>query len=843
MMHLEVAVVAPLEQTLTYSLAESTDLETEVDQRKKYIGRRVLVWLGRRKVTGYVLDIVEVSEETSYKIKNVSRFLDAIPLFHENSVPFFRWVANYYHYPVGMVIKSALPGGLAPKSLKKLVLQVGSDTFPALFSSGFPPWAARLSAKGELSPVETAELLGDPAAKKTVASLVKKDAINIVSVLAKDGVQEKSEVCYGFSSNLSCLPSKIDNSQEGLTEYRHEVHRDSGIDLKISEVKALYSLYSLAQKNNRETIALKDLRRDYSGAPKALAGLLEKELVVRCRERVFRNPFGEQLQHYPRPDILTKEQDQVLGAILPAIRARQFQPFLLHGVTGCGKTEVYLRAAEETLAAGRDVIILVPEIALATQLEAHLLSRFGDLVVLLHSGMSAAEKFDQFHLALTGKAKVVIGARSALFVPFSDPGLIVVDEEHDASYKQDDTFRYHGRDLAVLRAKFHNAVVILGSATPSITSYAHAQSGKYTLLTMQERVGNRSLPTVTVVDLNTQQAKETKSIIKNQLREKLSKNLVHGRQSILLLNRRGFSAVLLCRDCGTPVQCSHCHVSLTLHKGKNRLICHYCGFSITDKSVCLQCRSTDLVPAGFGTERVEEEILELFPHARIARLDSDTANDRKKFLAILSKMHAGEIDILIGTQMIAKGHHFPNVTLVGVVWADGGMSMPDFRAAERTFQLITQVIGRAGRGDEPGEVIIQTMRPDHYAIVYSRDHLYGQMFDHEMKLRRHPAFPPYLRLTSLRLQGRVESDVMQATGRIAKFCRQTVKKEKLNIEILGPAPAPLDKIKDNYRWQILLKARDTDQMHALCVAIKEARQELVGRQCSLAIDVDPENMM
>ena len=292
---------------------------------------------------------------------------------------------------------------------------------------------------------------------------------------------------------------------------------------------------------------------------------------------------------------------------------RHFQPFLLHGVTGCGKTEVYLRAAEETLAAGRDVIILVPEIALATQLEAHLLSRFGDLVVLLHSGMSAAEKFDQFYLALTGKAKVVIGARSALFVPFRNPGLIVVDEEHDASFKQDDNFRYHGRDLAVLRAKFHDAVVILGSATPSITSYAHAQSGKYTLLTMQERVGNRSLPTVTVVDLNTQQAKETKSIIKNSLQEKLSKNLKHGKQSILLLNRRGFSAVLLCRDCGTPVQCSHCHVSLTLHKGKNRLICHYCGFSIADKSVCLQCRSTDLVPAGFGTERVEEEILTFSP--------------------------------------------------------------------------------------------------------------------------------------------------------------------------------------------------------------------------------------
>jgi primosomal protein N' (replication factor Y) len=557
----------------------------------------------------------------------------------------------------------------------------------------------------------------------------------------------------------------------------------------------------------------------------------------------MRSPFGEQLQHYPRPDFLTSEQQVVLDSIIPAIKARNFQPFLLHGVTGCGKTEVYLRAAEQTLAIGRDVLILVPEIALATQLEAHLLSRFGDLVVLLHSGLSAAERYDQFYLTLTGKARVVIGARSALFAPCRDPGLIVVDEEHDGGFKQDDNFRYHGRDLAVLRAKYHDAVVILGSATPSITSFAHAQAGKYTLLSMKERVGSRSLPVVTIVDLNKNAAKEIKGIIKQELQEKLTENIANGKQSILLLNRRGFSTVMLCRDCGTPVQCSHCHVSLTLHKNRNQLICHYCGFSITHSSVCLQCRSTDLVPAGFGTERVEEEVVTLFPQARVTRLDSDTAGDRKKFLSILTKMHEGHIDILIGTQMIAKGHHFPDVTLVGVVWADGGMSMPDFRAAERTFQLITQVIGRAGRGDEPGEVIIQTMRPDHYAIVYSRDHQYSKMFNHEMQLRRHPAFPPYLRLTALRLQGRVEKEVQQTTARLAAFCRKTVKNEKFTIETLGPAPAPLDKIKDNYRWQILLKGRNTDEMHALCTAIKGVRQELVGKKCTLVIDVDPENMM
>ncbi len=841
MIHLEVAVAVPLEQTLTYCLSSTS--EHNAHNRNDIIGRRVLVSLGKRKVTGYVLDILPLLENTSFKIREITRFLDEYPLFHENSVSFYRWLANYYHYPLGLVIKTALPGGLAPKSVNRLKLKTSPDQFESFFDEKIPPWGQKLISQGELGPLETTEVLSDRKKKKLLAHLLESDAVSITSAVAKDSVREKNEICYTLTSTYLFPVDEGDTSGTGLKNIQQKINRESGIELKLSEVKTLYSLQHRSQKTNRETISLKDLRLDYSGAAKALVSLEEKQLVVRSKERVFRSPFGEQLRHYPRPECLTNEQQIVFDQLKTAIGKKLFAPFLLHGVTGCGKTEVYLRAAEETLALGRDVIILVPEIALATQLEAHLISRFGDLVVLLHSGMSAAEKFDQFHLALTGQAKVVIGARSALFAPFRDPGLIVVDEEHDAGFKQDDSFRYHGRDISVLRAKNHDAVVILGSATPSVTSYAHAQSGKYTLLTMKNRVGERTLPVVTLVDLNKNKSKNIKGIIKQELRDKLTVNLTKGKQSILLLNRRGFSAVVLCRDCGTPVQCSHCHVSLTLHKGKNQLICHYCGFTTTNNIVCLQCRSTDLVPAGFGTERVEEEALELFPEARIKRLDSDTASDRKKFLSLLTQMHAGEIDILIGTQMIAKGHHFPNVTLVGVVWADGGMSMPDFRAAERTFQLITQVIGRAGRGDEPGEVIIQTMRPDHYAIVYSRDHQYGKMFAHEMRLRQHPAFPPYLRLTALRLQGKVENDVQQSAVRLAKFCRHSAKKENLQIETLGPAPSPLDKIKDNYRWQILLKGKDTDQMHTLCTAINNARQDLIGRQCILSIDVDPENMM
>ena len=839
MTFLEVAVTAPLEHTLTYSVSEQhEDIETG-----HLVGRRVLVSLGNRKVTGYVVSRRPAPLETTYKIKQILEFLGDTPIFHENLVPFFRWVANYYHYPLGLVMKTALPGGLTQKSQKKLVLKTDPASLVSLFTDNLPEWITQIAAQGQLGPRETTKVLADKSSKKLAGKLLKTQMLSLEVTMSKDTVGEKRETCYAFAHDHLAPPIDIDASPEKIKEYRQSINAENSVEVSISEARALYSLHFLTQEYQGKAVALRDLRSCYAGASKALTNLQAKGLIVATEKRVFRTPFGEQLHYYPRPEHLSPQQTEVLSSILLAIRQRSFTPFLLHGITGCGKTEVYLQAAEETLALGRDVLILVPEIALATQLESHLLSRFGDQVVLLHSGLSGAERFDQFSLAMVGKARVVIGARSAIFAPLKDPGLIVVDEEHDASYKQDDSFRYHGRDLAVLRARHHGSVVILGSATPSITSYAHAQSGKYVLLNMTERVGNRSLPVVTLVDLNRKTAKATKGVIQPELLDKLRRNLKDRRQSILLLNRRGFSAVVLCRDCGTPVQCSHCHVSLTLHKGKDQLVCHYCGFTMPGKTICLQCRSTDLVPAGFGTERVEEEVRGLLPEARIVRLDSDTASDRKKFLATLADMHSGKIDILIGTQMIAKGHHFPNVTLVGVVWADGGMSMPDFRAAEKTFQLLTQVTGRAGRGEEPGEVIIQTMRPNHYAIVYARHHEYRKMYDHEMRLRKHPVFPPFVRLTVLRVGGRVETDVQAAALTIARFCRKSVEKEKYRIEVLGPAPSPLDKIKDNYRWQVLLKGVDTDELHALCSALGGERNTLVKRDCDLVIDVDPENMM
>jgi primosomal protein N' (replication factor Y) len=841
MIRVEVAVAAPLDQSLAYDLADDTPGPWGADQSP--VGRRVLVPLGGRSITGYVLAVLP-DEEVAYTVRRVLKVLDRIPLFHENLLPFFRWASTYYHYPLGQVIKTALPAGLAPKSVREILLVEGKkEALLASFSEQPPAWADLLAGAGRLSAVESSLVLGRRAARKNIDLLRSEGILELQETVSKDAVREKMETCFSLSPDLQAFPAALPEADED--DERIEAWcRQAGLSLKLSEKKTLAVLVRLALQGQGTDVPAKELYRLYAGARKAIPALLSQGLVGQLERRIFRNPFGEPVGLQKRPERLTDEQEVVLSQIVPALAAGKYTTFLLHGITGCGKTEVYLRAAEETLARGRDVLVLVPEIALATQLEEHFLSRFGEAVVLLHSGLTTAERFDQWFLALTGRAKIVIGARSALFAPLKDPGLIVVDEEHDAGFKQDDSFRYHGRDLAVLRGRCHEAVVLLGSATPSVTSSYHARTGKYTLLQMTRRVGERALPSVTIVDLSRKKSGEAKGLFRQELRQALAENLEKGQQSVLLLNRRGFSSVMLCQDCGAPVECLHCRVSLTLHKARKRLICHYCGYTVDHRVICSNCHSTgSLVPVGFGTERVEEEARLLLPEARIARLDSDTAADRRTFLQILKAMRARQIDVLIGTQMIAKGHHFPHVTLVGVVWADGGLNMPDFRAAEKTFQLITQVTGRAGRGEEPGRVIIQTMRPDHYAIRFAQQHQYEELYQHELQIRRSPAFPPFVRLVALHIQGEREADVRGTAENIADCCRREARQRMAAIETLGPAPAPLERLKRNYRWQVLLKAANLDDLHLICRYVHENRQGLAVGGSRIAIDVDPENMM
>ncbi len=837
MIRLEVAVAAPLSETLTYSLPEDL-LHSEIP-----IGKRVLIPLGRRKTTGYVLGSVE-EKDVNYAIKKVIEVLDSEPLFHPNQIPFFRWIARYYHYPIGEVIKTALPGGLTSRSVKKIFLTSQESHILPPWSSlqeKEPQWYKELYLKGSLTAAQSRKVLNTSKFRKSIDVLRNKGILHIQESIQKSQIKDKKEICLKVLPHIQ--PKEIQAVSQEFSDFYQDIKVETDSSLKLSEAKTLYHLLRLSSQAGDIPIPKKELTRLYSGASKSLDSLHEKKYVNMYKERVYRNPFGEQLCYYPRPETLSQQQSEVLAKLTPAIESKKFAPFLLHGVTGSGKTEIYLQAAERTLELGRDVIILVPEIALASQLEAHFVSRFREQIVLLHSGLSLGEKFDQWSLAASGEAKIVIGARSAIFAPLLDPGLIVVDEEHDQGYKQDDSLRYHGRDLAVLRASQQSAVVLLGSATPSVTSYHHAVNGKYTLLELKNRIGGRSLPGVTIVDVSGKKRRKEKGALGKELREALLRNVVEKKQSILLLNRRGFSGTYLCQECGTSVECLHCHVSLTLHKKKEKLICHYCGYEQTSKIICNSCNSTQLVPVGLGTERIEEEVRELLPDARIARLDSDTAKNKKHFVAVLKSMHNQQTDVLIGTQMIAKGHHFPNVTLVGIVLADGGLSMPDFRAAERVFQLVSQVTGRAGRGDEHGNVIIQTLRPDHYSLTYAQKHQYVDFFHHEMSLRTTPAFPPYVRLVTLRINGEREHEVRLTAQNVAQSCRQCIAIQKINVDVLGPAPAPLDRLCDKFRWQLLLRGANVEELHGICNNFHKEKKHLVMGKTRVTIDIDPENMM
>lgn len=843
----EVALALPFHKALTYSLKKVIN-ELGLTSVDNLIFRRVLVPLSGRRVTGYIVAVHPSDYEPgNFKIFSVSKLLDSKPLLHSNQLSFMRWVAEYYHYPLGMVIKAALPSGLTTKTVKRIekgehFIEVKDfdDKYP---TQSIPYWYHDLAQKNVLSAAQTKKAVAEDP--KWIQILSDDKVIVIATHLLGDSIGEKKEICYQIvpeKLDISSFQAQESPTEDQLEEFRQILLTKRNEKFLLSVVKTLYHFRYLVQTTHQNEIPKRDLSRRYSGASKALQHLVEMGLVSRHERRVFRNPFGDTLPYYPRIKVLSTEQEVAVEKINQAFDLGEFSPFLLHGVTGSGKTEVYLRAAEKALADNKDVLVLVPEIALATQLEAYFVSRFGDLVVLQHSGLSPSQKYDQWSLALMGKAKIVIGARSAIFAPLKNLGLIIVDEEHDGSFKQDDSFCYNARDLSILRGRDDNAIVLLGSATPSITSYHHAKTGKYQLLSMKKRAGESLLPQVKIVDLgNKKDGTRKKGIFQPALHKALEETLIAKKQAVLLMNRRGFSAVMICKDCGEIAQCKHCNVSLTLHKGQDKLVCHYCGYSLPANAHCTACASKNLVPVGFGTERIEEDVQKLFPDARVARLDSDTAMDREKFLVILQQMRNGEIDILIGTQMIAKGHHFPNVVLVGVIWADGGMSMPDFRAAEKTYQLISQVTGRAGRGESAGRVIIQTMRPDHYAISYAKVHDYNAFYDHEMNLRVNPAFPPYVRMIAFHLRGPNQQEVQASASQVARFCRLENRDKKLHIEVLGPAPSPIERIKNAYRWQVLIKGSHYNNLHNLCWAVENAK--LTEGKTKLGIDVDPDNMM
>ncbi|MBN2369065.1 MAG: primosomal protein N', partial [Vicinamibacteria bacterium] len=531
-------------------------------------------------------------------------------------------------------------------------------------------------------------------------------------------------------------------------------------------------------------------------------------------------------------------QDRAATAIRAAVEAQSFAPFMLFGVTGSGKTEVYLLAAERALERNLGVLILVPEIALTPILTRIARSRFGESVAVVHSELSRGERHDQWWRIRDGEARVVIGARSAVFSPIPDLGLIVVDEEHDAAYKQEESPRYHARDVAVMRAKIEGAPVVLGSATPSVESYANALDGRYRRLDLPQRIGPRGLAGARIVDRRAMMRSGGDSVLTPPLREALELRLARGEQALLLLNRRGYAQCLLCRECGMQAMCPACSVSLTVHHAGERMLCHYCGYEARVSRRCGVCGGEYLRLTGYGTEKIVEAVREDFPAARVDRLDRDRVGRKNAALRLLAEFEKGRIDVLVGTQMIAKGHDFPKVTLVGVIDADIGLGLPDFRAAERTFQLLTQVAGRSGRGNLAGEVILQSYLPDHYALRFACDQDYAGFFEHEMAFRRTMDYPPRVALVNMIVRSTRLVEAQRAAREIAQELR---KKAGRSLRVLGPAAAPLSRLREEHRWQILIKGRRSAMRDAVRSALTRRSGDM--QWAGVIVDVDPNTLM
>lgn len=570
-------------------------------------------------------------------------------------------------------------------------------------------------------------------------------------------------------------------------------------------------------------------------SPGVVNRLMEKGLLSLTRRVVERSPYPAPAPF--DPPRLTGDQEAALEPIAGALRRGRREVFLLHGVTGSGKTEVYLRAVDACLGQGRQALVLVPEISLTGQMVERFMGRFGRRVAVMHSRLGTGERHDEWRRVFRGEAPVVLGARSAVFAPLTRLGLIIIDEEHEPSYKQDEDPKYHARDVALRRAETHGAVVVLGSATPSLRAYAQAIKGENCrLLKLPRRVDDRPMPSVSVVDLREEYRSGNRSVFSRFLVDKIRERLARREQVILFLNRRGYATVILCRECGHALQCPHCAITLTYHRD-GFLRCHYCGYRVRLPGRCPACAGGFLGHFGTGTQRVEETVRRLFPEAGVLRMDSDTTTGKQAHERLLKAFRDREADILVGTQMVAKGLDLPGVTLVGVINADTSLLLPDYRAAERTFQLLAQVAGRAGRGEEPGEVVLQTYSPDHYSIRAAAQHAYERFFIEEMALRRQLGYPPFTCLGRVLFTSRDEGEARAAAERFAALVRHPA------LTVLGPSVAPLARIKDRYRWHLVCKA---DSRMDLARALQEAAETFANsyrRQVRMSIDLDPQMIL
>jgi len=767
--YLQVAVCLPVSGTFTYCVSNALAEQAEAC-------KRVLVPFSQRTVVGYILRVIPPENRSG--IKDIVSVLDPHPLFPQNMVPFFEWLSSYYHYPLGMVIKAALPSGL------NVTAASGDDPTDA-------GWHDRVRIL-----------------KRTYVS-VAKDSANKPTPAGTEAI----------------VPRLLSGHGRGAA----------------NESEFLELMYTKGE------LPLMEIARKFPNGRYLVDKWVKKGIVAKSLKPIMRGIEDGDGFLPPEPPSLNSTQTEIVEEVEAKLREGSYAGYLLHGVTGSGKTEVYYHAVRAAIQLGKQSIIMVPEIALTVAMASLFKARLNERVAVVHSALSQGERYEQWISIARGEADVVIGARSALFAPLPRLGLIIVDEEHDSSYKQEEKFHYQARDAAVMRSKLLNTVVILGSGTPSVQSYHNAAQGKYELLSMPERVGKKMPPEITMIDMS--QFEDTKSagILSPPLQEAIRENLAKGEQAILFLNRRGFSILYLCRFCGTTVRCPNCELSLTYHKDSNTLLCHYCGFRIQPPQRCPSCGREQLKPYGFGTERLVEAVTEIFPEARVERMDRDTMRHKGKVQQVLKRFRNKEVDVLVGTQMVTKGHDFPNVSLVGVISADLSLNWPDFRAGETTFQLVSQVAGRTGRGSSPGRVIIQTYNPSHYAICAARDYDYKGFFSREVDLRRRLRYPPFSSIANLRFLGNSKSKTEHMAGQMKMRITEMIQsrfKGKKDLEVLGPVEAPIAKLKNKYRQQILIKSRRPKPLNQLLNDVNRLSSQTFGSSgVKLIIDVDPYQMV
>ncbi len=810
--YVEVAVVLPVISTYLYRVPP--ELREEVG-----VGRQILVPFGRRKLIGYIVGIgSQVPAGTEADIRDILHISSEEFYFTEAHLPFYRWLSSYYLAPLGVVIQTVLPRG-ASTSTRRVAFVSEASVDVQVFS-----------------PLTSEE--------EAVLSLLQDNpGLSMRQIRRYLPDSEIDLICRGLGRKGLIVWE--DQVQEPRIKSRYlKVVRPDPITAAIPSEQLKPKEQEILSLLNEGPRLLKDLRRQVGNCYYWIKKMMDRGLISVKPEEVYREPTGPQVPKSHSLPELTAHQEQAIREVSQALGKKSFASFLLHGVTGSGKTEVYLGVAAVAMQLGLQSLVLVPEIALTAQMERSFRQRFQSNVAILHSGLGKGERRDEWLRVRRGEVDVVVGARSALFAPLERLGLIVVDEEHDASYKQERGLRYNGRDAAVMRAKLEEAVVLMGSATPALTSYHNALQEKFHLLNLPHRIDQRSLPKVTIVDMRRQRKRDLISI---PLRQALADTLSAGKQALLLINRRGFANFLLCRSCGHAIHCHNCALSLTWHRTAERLRCHLCGLDMQVPSLCPLCDGTTLKPFGFGTQRVEAEMKRLFPRARVSRMDRDTTRSKQAYRRLLHDLSRGRTDILVGTQMIAKGHDFPKITLVGVVSGDIALQWPDYRAAENTFQLLTQVAGRAGRGEHPGTVLVQTYNPAHYSIRFARKHDYLGFFEEEMTFRKELGYPPYRRLVLFQLSGNVEKKTEEAAQWLAERCQDLFnqRSDRLGeLEMLGPVAAPLPKVKGKHRWQLLLKSkRSTSILEVGRELVNWGQTELRGSGVRLTADVDPVSLI